>query len=126
MPPSAKLFVSLGAALAALAVVMGAFGAHALKSRLSPEMLDVYHTAVEYQFWHALGLLAVGLVCVQLPQSVWLRVAGWLLAAGVALFSGSLYLLALVGTRWIGLVTPLGGGAFICGWIAFVVAVLRA
>lgn len=126
MPANAKLFIGLGAAFAAAAVVLGAFGAHALKSRLSPDMLAVYHTAVEYHFWHALGLLVVGLTCVQLPESAWLRAAGWLLAAGIVLFSGSLYALTLTGVRWLGIVTPFGGTAFILGWIAFLVAVLRA
>ncbi len=126
MPASARLFLSLGAALAAMAVVLGAFGAHALKGRLPAEMLAVYHTAVEYHFWHALGLLAVGLACLHLPDSFWLRAAGWLLAAGVLLFSGSLYLLVLSGARWLGAVTPFGGLAFVLGWLAFVIAVLRA
>ncbi len=126
MPASARLFLSLGAVLAAMAVVLGAFGAHALKGRLPTDMLAVYHTAVEYHFWHALGLLAVGLACLQWPDSPWLRAAGWLLAAGVLLFSGSLYLLVLSGARWLGAVTPFGGMAFILGWIAFALAVLRA
>jgi len=126
MPASARLFLFLGAVLAAMAVVLGAFGAHALKGRLPADMLAVYHTAVEYHFWHALGLLAVGLACLQLPDSPWLRAAGWLLAAGVLLFSGSLYLLVLSGHRWLGAVTPFGGMAFILGWIAFALAVLRA
>ena len=126
MPASARLFLSLGTVLAAMAVVLGAFGAHALKGRLPADMLAVYHTAVEYHFWHALGLLAVGLACLQLPDSPWLRAAGWLLAAGVLLFSGSLYLLVRSGARWLGAVTPFGGMAFILGWIAFAVAVLRA
>ncbi|MDA8109869.1 MAG: DUF423 domain-containing protein [Betaproteobacteria bacterium] len=126
MPASARLFISLGAALAAAAVVLGAFGAHALKARLPAATLAIYHTAVEYHFWHALGLLAVGLACVQLPESGWLRAAGWLLAAGVLLFSGSLYLLALSGVRWLGAVTPFGGAAFLLGWIVFAIAVLRS
>lgn len=125
MPASARLFISIGAALAAGAVVLGAFGAHALKARLPAETLAVYHTAVAYHFWHALGLLAVGLACVQLPESGWLRAAGWLLAGGVLLFSGSLYLLVLSGARWLGAVTPFGGSAFLLGWIAFAIAVLR-
>lgn len=126
MSGGAKLFVSIGAAMAALAVVLGAFGAHALKSRLPASMLEVYHTAVQYHFWHALGVLAVGLALQLLPEAAWLRTAGWLLTAGIVLFCGSLYLLALTGSKWLGAVTPLGGLAFILGWLALVVAALRA
>jgi len=126
MTAGARLFVALGAALAALAVILGAFGAHALKTRLPPDLLEVYHTAVQYHFWHALGVLAVGLAMQQFPDAGWLRAAGWLLTAGVVLFCGSLYLLALTGARWLGAVTPLGGVAFILGWLALAVAALRA
>jgi uncharacterized membrane protein YgdD (TMEM256/DUF423 family) len=126
MTAGARMFVALGAALAALAVILGAFGAHALKTRLPPDLLEVYHTAVQYHFWHALGVLAVGLAMQQLPDAGWLRAAGWLLTAGVVLFCGSLYLLALTGARWLGAVTPLGGVAFILGWLALAVAALRA
>jgi uncharacterized membrane protein YgdD (TMEM256/DUF423 family) len=126
MSGGAKLFVSIGAAMAALAVVLGAFGAHALKTRLPAGMLEVYQTAVQYHFWHALGLLAVGLALQLLPEAGWLRTAGWLLTAGIVLFCGSLYLLALTGSKWLGAVTPLGGLALILGWLALVVAALRA
>jgi uncharacterized membrane protein YgdD (TMEM256/DUF423 family) len=126
MPAGARLFIALGASFAALAVVLGAFGAHALKARLSPEALAVYHTAVQYHLWHALGLLGVGLACMQLPPSGWLKACGWLLAAGIVLFSGSLYMLALTGSRWLGAVAPFGGVAFILGWFALLLAVLRA
>ncbi len=126
MPASAKLFLVLGALLAAAAVALGAFGAHGLKGRLAPEMLAVFQTAVQYHFWHALGVLAVGLACLALPDGAWLRAAGWLLALGVVLFSGSLYVLALSGERWLGALAPLGGLAFIGGWIALAIAVLRA
>jgi uncharacterized membrane protein YgdD (TMEM256/DUF423 family) len=126
MSSGAKLFVSIGAAMAALAVVLGAFGAHALKTRLPAGMLEVYQTAVQYHFWHALGVLAVGLALELLPEAGWLRSAGWLLTAGIVLFCGSLYLLALTGSKWLGAVTPLGGLAFILGWLALMVAALRA
>lgn len=124
--PAAKLLLALGAAFAAAAVVLGAFGAHALRSRLGADALALYQTAVQYHFWHALGLLAAGLACVHFPESVWLRAAGWLLAAGIVLFSGSLYVLALSGQKWLGAVTPFGGVALILGWIAFAVGVLRS
>lgn len=89
-------------------------------------MLAIFQTGVHYHYWHALGLVAVGLACLHLPSSPWLRAAGWLLAAGIVLFSGSLYVLALSGERWLGPVTPVGGLAFILGWLALAVAVLKA
>ena len=125
MPAGAKLFLSMGSLLALAAVAIGAFGAHGLKARLSPEMLGIYQTGVQYHFYHALGLMLVGLAFFHLPGSVALRASGWLMAAGVLLFSGSLYGLALTGERWLGAVAPLGGSAFIFAWGAFAWAVLR-
>ena len=117
MQPMAKLFISLGAASAALAIMLGAFGAHALSGRLSPEMLGVFHAGVEYQFYHALGLLAVGILSRSNADSKALRWSGALMAAGIVLFSGSLYALSLSGERWFGAITPVGGLAFIAAWI---------
>ena len=125
MLPAAKLFVSLGAIAAALGVALGAFGAHALKGRLSADMLAVWQTAVQYHLWHALGLVAVGLLAQQLPASGPIRLGGWLMLAGIVLFSGSLYVLAASGVRWLGAVTPFGGACFIAGWLAVAYAVLR-
>jgi uncharacterized membrane protein YgdD (TMEM256/DUF423 family) len=105
-----------------VAVGLGAFGAHGLKARLSPDMLAVWHTAVQYHAWHALGLLAVGLSA----ETICMKAAGWLLAAGIVLFSGSLYLLALGAPKGLGMLTPLGGAAFILGWIAFAIGVICA
>ena len=124
MLPAAKLFVSLGALAAALGVALGAFGAHALKARLSADMLAVWQTAVQYHLWHALGLVAVGLLAQHLPASVPVRVAGWLMVAGIVLFSGSLYVLAATGTRWLGAVTPLGGACLIVAWLVVAFALL--
>ena len=93
-----RLFVASGVVLLAIAVSLGAFGAHALKSRLSPEMMQIYKTGIEYHFYHALGLLLVGLLG-QYLQSAWYQWSGWLLMAGIVIFSGSLYLLAVTGTR---------------------------
>jgi len=107
-------------------VALGAFGAHALKSRLSPELHAVYQTAVQYHFWHALALVAVALAWPHFPDNPWLRAAGWLFFAGVVLFSGSLYALALGAPRSIGLATPVGGLCFILGWLAMASAALRA
>jgi len=121
---AARLFLLLGSAYGLLGVAFGAFGAHALRARLAPDLLAVYHTGVEYQFYHAFALLAVGLLCLVRPAPG-LGVAGWCFAAGVLLFSGSLYLLALSGTRWLGAITPLGGLLFLAGWGALVWSQLR-
>ena len=126
MNSAARLFLFLGGANAALVVMLGAFGAHGLKGRLSPAMMEIYHTAVQYQVFHALGLLAVGLAAAWIPASTLLKWSGWLMLAGIVLFSGSLYVLSLTGQRWLGAVTPFGGLAFIAAWVLFCVAVLRA
>jgi uncharacterized membrane protein YgdD (TMEM256/DUF423 family) len=126
MTGTAKLFLILGGINAALVVMLGAFGAHGLKARLTAEMLAVYQTGVHYHLFHALGLLAVGLVASQIADSVWLKWSGWLMLAGIILFSGSLYVLSVSGMRWLGMVTPFGGVAFIAAWIVFVIAVARS
>ncbi len=111
-----RLFVGVGALSALVSVAAGAFGAHALRSRLTPELLTVFETAARYQMYHALGLLAVAWATTRWPGAlpVW---AGWLFVVGTVLFSGSLYLLALTGASWWGAVTPLGGIAFLAGWL---------
>ena len=111
-----KTFLILGAINAFLCVAIGAFGAHGLKEKLSTEMLAVYQTAVQYHFYHALGLVAVGLVLTHFPESRPLAWSGWLMLAGIVLFSGSLYVLSLTGIRWLGAVTPFGGVAFLLAW----------
>jgi uncharacterized membrane protein YgdD (TMEM256/DUF423 family) len=111
-----RLFFVLGSASAGIAVALGAFGAHALKARLSPEMLAVYETGVRYQIFHALALLAVAWACTRWPSSTAVTVSGWLFVAGTLLFSGSLYALSLSGVRSLGAVTPLGGVAWLVGW----------
>jgi uncharacterized membrane protein YgdD (TMEM256/DUF423 family) len=123
--PPAKLFIALGALLCAAAVAAGAFGAHALKARLTPDLLAVYRTAVEYHFYHALGLMLVGCVVARMADATLAAMSGWVMLAGIVLFSGSLYLLATTGTRWLGAVTPLGGLAFIIAWVLLAVAALR-
>ena len=111
-----RVFFSLGAASAFAAVAAGAFGAHALRARLSPELLAVFETGARYQMYHALGLMAVAWAATRWPGALpqW---AGWLFVGGTVLFSGSLYALALSGARWLGAITPLGGVAFLAGWI---------
>jgi uncharacterized membrane protein YgdD (TMEM256/DUF423 family) len=126
MHPTAKLFLILGGINAALVVMLGAFGAHGLKAKLPAEMLAVYQTAVHYHLFHALGLLAVGLVATQIADSVWLKWSGWLMLLGIILFSGSLYVLSVSGLRWLGMVTPFGGVAFIAAWIVFVIAIAKS
>lgn len=126
MPATAKLFLVIGSIAALLAVAFGAFGAHALKTRIAPELMPVYRTGVEYHFYHALGLLLVGLAAFHLPESAYLRSAGWAMLAGIVLFSGSLYLLALTGLAWLGAITPFGGTAFIAAWALFAAAVIKA
>jgi len=125
MPAAAKTFLVLGALCAMLAVMLGAFGAHALRSRLPPELLAVFHTGVQYHFWHALGLLAIGLVLLHAPGSAPVRWAGWLMLAGIVVFSGSLYVLSISGARWLGAITPLGGLSFIAAWALLAWGVLR-
>jgi uncharacterized membrane protein YgdD (TMEM256/DUF423 family) len=123
---TARLALGLGALGMALAVAFGAFGAHALKARLAPDMLDVWRTGVTYHAWHALALLAVGLLMLQIPGSAALRIAAWLFVAGIVLFAGSLYALALGAPKGMGAITPFGGLAFIAGWLAIVAAVVRS
>jgi len=119
-----KLFFALGSASALLGVAAGAFGAHSLRGRLSAEMLAVYETAVRYQLFHALALLAVAWAIARWPGPV-TAAAGWLFVAGTLLFSGSLYALSLSGVRWLGAITPLGGLAFLVGWGCLIWAALR-
>lgn len=112
-----RLFVALGALSAFVAVALGAFGAHGLRGRLSPEALAVFEVGVRYQTYHALGLLAVAWASARWPGGAAVA-AGWLFVAGTVVFSGSLYAVALGGQRWPGAVTPLGGLAFLAGWLA--------
>ncbi len=117
---TSKLWLALGASYGFLAVALGAFGAHALKARLTPDLLAVWKTGVEYHFYHALALLAVGLLARQLQPSGALTAAGVCFALGVLVFSGSLYALALSGVRVLGAVTPFGGLLFLVGWACLV------
>ena len=122
---SARGVLTVGAVLMLAAVALGAFGAHALRTKMAPEMTDVWRTAVQYHAWHALALLAVGLALRQRPSPSF-AVAGWLFVAGIALFSGSLYALALTGVRALGAITPFGGLAFLAGWASLALAAWRA
>ena len=117
-----RLFLAMGCVSAAVAVVLGAFAAHGLRARLVPDMLSTFEIGVRYQMYHALALLAVGIL-VPRASSPMLTLAGWLFVAGTLVFSGTLYALAVTGQRWLGAVTPLGGAALIAGWLVLAWAV---
>jgi len=120
-----RFFFIVGSVSGGMAVALGAFAAHGLRARLSPELLTTFETGARYQMYHALALLAVSFALTRWQSTGVSTVAGWLFAAGTVLFSGSLYLLAVTGARWLGAITPLGGIAFIAGWICLVVAAAR-
>lgn len=121
-----KFFLVLGGINAALAVILGAFGAHGLKNKISAELLEIFQTGVQYHFYHALGLLVVGFLAFHYPGSSYLRWSGWLMLSGIIIFSGSLYILSIGGVRWMGAITPVGGVAFILSWILLVWAVIKS
>ena len=119
--PTAQLFIAMASISGFLAVVFGAFGAHGLKNRLTPDLMDVWQTAVQYHFWHTLALLGTGILLSQASllqnfQSNYLVISGWLFAAGIVIFSGSLYVLCLSGARWLGAITPIGGTLWLAAW----------
>jgi uncharacterized membrane protein YgdD (TMEM256/DUF423 family) len=113
-------FIGIGAIASLLSVAFGAFGAHGLKGLLSDSMMRNYETGVQYQMFHSLGLILIGMLILLWDKdsrsSAWLNRAGWLLLAGIVLFSGSLYTMALTGKTWLGAITPIGGVSFIAGW----------
>ena len=120
-----RIFWIAGAILAFLAVGAGAFGAHALRARVAPDLLEVFETGARYNMYHALALLAAAWAAGQWPGAL-STAAGWLFIAGTLIFSGSLYLLALTGVRWLGAITPIGGVAFLAGWACLALAAWRA
>jgi uncharacterized membrane protein YgdD (TMEM256/DUF423 family) len=126
LPTTAKVFLIIGAVNAFLAVLLGAFGAHALKARIPAELLASYHTGNQYHLYHALGLLLIGLIANHLPDSSLLKWSGWLMFCGIVFFSGSLYVLGVSGIRGFGAVTPFGGIMFILAWVLLAVAVWKA
>ena len=117
-----KNWILLGASLAALAVVFGAFGSHILKSRLSSEDLAIFETGVRYHMYHALGLILMGTLGFHYNSDV-IQLPAILLTFGILIFSGSLYLLVLTGARWMGAITPIGGLSFIAGWIMLILKI---
>ena len=122
---TAKLFLLLGSVNAALAVILGAFGAHALKARIDEYLLKVFHTGVEYHFYHALGLILIGIIAMNIPVNAWIKSSGWMMFAGIVLFSGSLYLLSILNLRWLGMITPIGGLLFILSWLSLSIAIFK-
>ena len=120
-----RTFFGIGACLGFLGVALGAFGAHALKKMVAPEMLVIFETGVRYQLIHALALLATGWACAQWPSQA-AKVAGWLFLAGTVIFSGSLYALALSGIKILGAITPIGGLCFLAGWVSLAYAAWRS
>jgi len=114
-----------GSILCGLGVILGAFGAHGLRERLTPEMLVVFETGVRYHLIHGLGLLAIAWAVSRWPDT-YVNIAGYLFVAGILIFSGSLYVLAITGIRWLGAITPIGGVCLIIGWGLLAVGVLRA
>lgn len=117
-----RIFVMLGSLSAFVGVALGAFGAHGLKTRVTPEMLAVWQTGVQYHLVHALGLVLIGILCQLMPEASLVRNAGWTILAGSVLFSGSLYIMVLSDIRALGMITPLGGVAFLVGWLLLIIA----
>jgi uncharacterized membrane protein YgdD (TMEM256/DUF423 family) len=122
IPAMPKTYLLLAAISGFFAVALGAFGAHGLRDRLSADLLAVYQTGVQYHFWHTLALLGIAALLVHAPQSAYLKWSGNLFALGIVIFSGSLYVLAISGVRWLGAITPIGGVAFLAGWVCLAIA----
>ncbi len=121
-----KILLIIGRINAFLAVAFGAFAAHYLKSRLTPDMLSVFNTGVHYHGYHALGIILIGIIALWLPSSMYLKWAGAVMFVGIVLFSGSLYGLSISGMRALGAITPIGGLAFLAAWALLVIAVAKA
>ena len=119
-----KNWIILGASLAGIAVILGAFGVHGLKSKVSPADLAIFETGVRYHMYHALGLILLGILGFYYSGNV-IQLPAVLLSVGILIFSGSLYILVLTGIRWMGAITPIGGVAFIGGWVTLVFKILR-
>lgn len=119
-----SVFIAIAAINGLLGVILGAFGAHGLRDRMPADLMAIYQTGVQYQMYHALALLGVGILCFHYGESALVRASGWSFLAGIIIFSGSLYVLSLTGVRWLGAITPIGGLGFIAGWTLLIVAVL--
>ncbi|MGV6938143.1 DUF423 domain-containing protein [Paenibacillus sp. CMM36] len=120
-----KILLLLGCIVMFLAVAFGAFGAHALKKRLSADMMSIFQTGIQYQIAHGLGLLLLGVLADRLVHSSLIVTAGWVMLVGILLFSGSLYALSISGVKKLGAITPIGGLAFLASWVIVIVAVVQ-
>lgn len=118
-----KLFIILAGINGFIAVSLGAFAAHGLRERITPELLNTFQTGAQYHMYHSLALFGVGLLAISFPNVNLIKISGYLFMAGIVLFSGSLYVLSLSGIRWLGAITPIGGVAFLAGWGCLVWAV---
>ena len=125
LPTMTKFFLFLGSVNMFLVVILGAFGAHGLKERLSPEMMAIYQTGIQYHFYHAIGLLIVGILSFFLQMSSLIQWSGLMMLTGIIIFSGSLYLLSITEVRWLGAITPVGGTVFVAAWFLLAVASLK-
>ncbi len=121
-----KTFLLLGAINAFLCVAFGAFGAHGLKHSLSVDMLAVFHTGVQYHFYHALALIMIGLLLLHFTKSKLITISGWLMLVGIILFCGSLYVLSLTGMRGLGMVAPFGGLSLLSAWTLLATGIWKA
>jgi uncharacterized membrane protein YgdD (TMEM256/DUF423 family) len=121
-----KLFLALGSVNAFLAIALGAFGAHGLKNKLTADMLAVYQTGVQYHMYHALALILIALVSDKVGTASYVQWSGWLMIIGIVLFSGALYTLSISGVKTLGAVAPLGGLAFLAGWLLLLFAVWKS
>lgn len=122
----ARRYITVGAILGLLSIAFGAFGAHTLERVLSPEVLETFHTGVEYQMYHAIALVLTGLLAIQSSvEAKWIRLAGYFFIAGVILFSGSLYVVSLAGISAFGIVAPFGGFSMMLGWLFMILSVRK-
>ena len=119
------VWMRLGVLICGVGIMLGAFGAHGLKTRVSPDDLVIFETGVRYQMYHGLGLILLGLIGFNVPESI-LHLPAILLIAGIFIFSGSLYLLVLTDMRWLGAITPIGGLSFVIGWALLAINLYRS
>ncbi|SNX61009.1 Uncharacterized membrane protein YgdD, TMEM256/DUF423 family [Nitrosomonas ureae] len=120
-----RTFLIIGILNAFLCIALGAFGAHGLKRMLSADMLSVYHTGVQYHFYHAFGIIVIGLLLLHFPKSRLMPISGWLMMIGIVLFSFSLYALSITDMRTLGMITPFGGISFLTAWALLAYAIWR-
>ena len=120
-----KLFIILGALNAFLSVALGAFGAHGLEKTVEPKYLEIWKTGVQYQMFHATGLLVIGVLLGKMPANTLLSWSGWLMLIGIIIFSGSLYVLAVTQISVLGAITPLGGVSFLAAWVLLIIAAVK-